>query len=224
LKKGYTHIGLIVDESGSMDSHKAETIKAVNDFIEEQKLVKGKATLTLVKFNSNIKFIDEFSDLNSAEGLTTSNYKPSASTALRDALGATVDSIGSKLASMPEKDRPEKVLVITFTDGEENSSRNYSVEKLKGMIEHQQDKYSWTFLFVGANQDSFLTAQEFSIPKGNALNFSGESGSYVGALRSVNHFTVSYRESGPVKVEDAFENIKNNGSYTTGQTSGADNQ
>ncbi len=53
----------------------------------------------------------------------------------------------------------------------ENASRDYTQVRLAEMIEHQQQKYSWTFLFLAANMDAVSVAQSLSIDAANAVNF-----------------------------------------------------
>lgn len=39
------------------------------------------------------------------------------------------------------------------------------------MIEHQKIKYSWDFIFLGANIDAVETAESFGIDEDRAVNF-----------------------------------------------------
>ena len=54
-------------------------------------------------------------------------------------------------------------MFVINTDGEENSSREYSADKVHSMIEHEKEKYGWGFIFLGANIDAVQTAQRFGI-------------------------------------------------------------
>ena len=58
--------------------------------------------------------------------MTTDEYDPMGMTALLDAIGITIDSVGKRLSETPEDERPEKVIIAITTDGEENSSREYT--------------------------------------------------------------------------------------------------
>jgi hypothetical protein len=80
---------------------------------------------------------------------------PRGGTPLLDSVARSIRDLGYKLASMREEDRPTKVIVIVQTDGEENSSRETSLEKLKAMVDHQRQKYNWDFMFLGADIDAF---------------------------------------------------------------------
>jgi hypothetical protein len=56
------------------------------------------------------------------------------------------------------------VLFVVVTDGQENASRWYDRAKIQGMIEHQQSRYSWGFVYLGANVDAFAEAGAMGIP------------------------------------------------------------
>jgi hypothetical protein len=51
-KNDYTHITVILDRTGSMESIRDDIIGGFNAFLEEQQKLPGKATMTLVQFDS----------------------------------------------------------------------------------------------------------------------------------------------------------------------------
>ena len=52
MKQDYTHISVILDRSGSMESIRDDTIGGFNTFMESQRSEPGTATLTLVQFDT----------------------------------------------------------------------------------------------------------------------------------------------------------------------------
>lgn len=50
-----------------------------------------------------------------------------------------------------------------MTDGGENSSREYSLERVRKMIKHQTDKYNWTFMYLGADITTSQIADSMGI-------------------------------------------------------------
>ncbi|MGG0288838.1 hypothetical protein ABEY41_27960 [Peribacillus butanolivorans] len=66
---------------------------------------------------------------------------------------------------MDEEQRPGIVIFVITTDGMENASQEFTFEKVKEMIEHQQEKYSWEFIFMGANIDAAQKADSIGINK-----------------------------------------------------------
>lgn len=121
-------------------------------------------------------------DAKHVRDLSTDSYMPVGSTALIDAMGATIDRLGKLFASTPEAERPGKVCVTIITDGAENASKKYTLSEVKTMVERQRREYSWEFVFLGANIDAFSAAQSYGINTQNAYAFSafkkGLSASY----------------------------------------------
>lgn len=171
MKADYTDISIVLDRSGSMESIRRDTIGSYNAFLNDQKTVAGEATITLAQFNDVYEVVHQAIPPADAPDLTLQNYIPSGSTALLDAIGRTIDETGKRLAAMPEADRPENVIFVILTDGEENSSRHYPPERINEMIRHQSDVYRWQFVFLGANQDAIMTAGHLGIGAAQALTF-----------------------------------------------------
>lgn len=66
-------------------------------------------------------------------------------------------------------------MFVIITDGEENSSREYSAEKVKAQIERQKTKYGWEFIFLGTNIDAVQTAGRFGIAPDRAIDYLADS-------------------------------------------------
>lgn len=132
-------------------------------------------------------------------------------TALLDAVGRAINETGQRLAVMPEHERPGLVVFVIITDGQENSSHEFTKTQIKELIKHQQTKYAWQFTFLGANQDAFAEARSIGIsliasanfvPKSAKLAFESASNN-VGRMRCAilreellsNHFTAEEREA-----------------------------
>lgn len=169
--KNKTDITIILDRSGSMDSVKNDTIGGFNSFLSEQQKVEGEAVLSLVQFDDQYDTVYLDKDIKLADKLTDATFQPRGMTALLDAIGRTINSVGQRLAALPEAERPDKVLLVIMTDGFENSSREFNAAKVGEMIKHQRDNYKWEFMFIGANQDAVLSAQEIGIPAAAALTY-----------------------------------------------------
>ena len=107
--------------------------------------------------------------------MTEREYYVRGCTALLDALGGAIHHIGNVHKYAREEDRPEKTLFIITTDGMENSSRRYSFEQVKRMVERQKEKYGWEFLFLGANMDAIDVAGRFGIEADRAVNYECDS-------------------------------------------------
>ncbi len=171
MQTDLTEIAYVLDRSGSMQSLASDAIGGFNAFIANQKQVEGRANFTLVLFDHEYQVVHKNLDIQQVPELDARTYVPRGQTALLDAVGRTIDDLGAYLAALPEAQRPGKVIVAIFTDGLENASRVYTTERLAASIKHQQEKYSWEFLFLAANQDAIATASTIAIPAGQAVNF-----------------------------------------------------
>ena len=86
------------------------------------------------------------------------------------------------------------------TDGEENSSREFSREQIREMIERQQTQYDWHFTYLGANQDSFAEARGMGIHADGVADYSMDNvvASYAAASQKVSRMRGQRRACEPV--------------------------
>lgn len=180
MKKELTEIVLILDESGSMQSQTGKVLEGYNEFIDLQKKTPGEAKFTLIKFDTKYDIVYNGIDIKNVPLLTNEIYQPGGMTALLDATGRAIDEVGKRLSNLNENERPEKVIFCIITDGEENSSREYTSKQVSEKIAHQEEKYNWQFIFIGANQDSWDTANSLNIGSSNirgsgAVNYSQDN-------------------------------------------------
>jgi uncharacterized protein YegL len=171
MKKGMTEIVLVVDKSGSMGGTTSDTIGGLNTFISTQKDLPGSAKFTLVFFNDRPEKKYFRVDLSSVNALSNRDYTPNGNTALIDAVCSVIDEIGKELANIQESERPEKVIVGILTDGQENSSHEFTLSQLSEKIKTQTDKYQWEFLFMGANIDAFAAGQSYNVKSANTMGY-----------------------------------------------------
>lgn len=202
MRENLTSINVIVDESGSMAKLCAETISGYNKFLAEQKALPGDAVFTLCTFNYKHKMIHDFQKIASVSDLSEDNYVPNGGTALLDAVGSTINSVGQKLSEMPEDERPSKVLFVIITDGEENTSREFSKLQIKEMIEHQREKYNWEFVFMGANIDSMAAGTSIGVNPQLAMNYVPTAAGTKGLFENISRSTSNYRRGGGYQVID----------------------
>lgn len=204
--KNSTHIICVVDRSTSMGAILEQSISGYNKFIEEQKAHPGQATLQLVLFDhpgyveayrGDLASSPEMTSIHNAPGKIT--FSPQGCTALIDAVGKTMNSAGTYLNNLPDDERPDKVLCVILTDGQENASQEFSYHKISEMIAHQKDKYGWGFLFLGANVDSWNIANLMGIGMRNAVNFNPTGRGIQQAYMVSSKAASSYRNGGDVQ-------------------------
>lgn len=175
-KPNSTLIAVVLDRSGSMGSIFEDTCGGFNRFVEEQKKeTSDEALMTLTQFSTDYNVVFNARPLNEVPLLSQENYRIGGGTALLDAMGKTINDVGAALRAMPDSERPEAVVFVVITDGEENSSREFTKDKIGEMIKHQEEKYAWNFVFLGANFDAIQAGGSLGIRTANAMNFKASS-------------------------------------------------
>jgi len=203
MKKNYAHISVVLDRSGSMECLKKDTIGGFNAFLSSQKALEGEATITMVKFDNEYEIMCDMVALRDAVELSNENYIPRGGTALLDAIGRTINSVEHALNSKAEDEKPEKVIFVIITDGDENVSREFNRDQIMEMINRHREEMKWEFVFIGANQDAIRAGNSMGIRAGNSLNYAasaqGTQVMYASLTRGMN----SYRSLDAEEVNDA---------------------
>lgn len=191
MQQSKTAVAIILDSSGSMTAKKNDVIGGFNTFLEEQKKLEGEMTLSLHRFSDDYTTVHDRVPLTTFPLLTSENYITSGSTALLDAVGKTIDDLGQKLSTLPELERPDRVLVVIITDGEENASKEYAAQRVREMVKHQEEAYAWKFIYIGAGVDSFAEGSRIAISSTSAINSSNLRESFS----SANAYAMNYRSA-----------------------------
>lgn len=184
MNKNYTDLTIVLDRSGSMASCKVEAETGIRTLIEEQRKDPGTTLLSLLQFDTANDWVYKAQNVHD---INAEKFKlePRGMTALYDAIGIAIQTTGERLAAMNEEDRPGLVTLVIVTDGLENSSQEYNVNKVREMIERQQTQYSWKFSFLGANQDAIMTGSLMGISAQSSATYSvGKSSNMLRAASS----------------------------------------
>lgn len=175
MKKGLTEIVFILDRSGSMAGLENDTIGGFNSMISKQKDEEGEALISTVLFDNETEVIHDRLPLGDIAPMTGKEYYVRGSTALLDAIGEAIHHISNIHKYAREEDVPEKTLFIITTDGMENSSRKYSYDKVRKMVEKKKEKDHWEFIFLGANIDAVSVANKFGVDRSRAVTYECDS-------------------------------------------------
>ncbi len=191
MNKNLTEMAFILDMSGSMSHLTSDTIGGYNSLIQKQREEVGDANITTVLFDDRYILLHDRQDIKKVADLTTKEYAPLGCTALLDAIGKTINHIGQELNKTAEEERPAKVIVTIITDGYENASKEYTYEKIKEMISHQKEKYSWIFMFIGANIDTMKVSGDLGIDAALSASYTysaqGTSSVYSSLTKSMSY-------------------------------------
>ena len=164
----------ILDRSGSMSGLETETIGGFNSLIEKQKNVEGNAIVNTVLFDGEMNVIHNRVPLENIKPLTEKEYFARGCTALLDAVAKSVKHVRRVQKGLTEDEKPEHTIVVITTDGEENSSREYSLDKVKRLVKRMQEKHNWEFMFLGANIDAISAAGRIGISASRAVRYKSD--------------------------------------------------
>lgn len=187
-----TEIIFVIDKSGSMAHLAGDTIGGFNGFIEGQKALDGKATLTTVLFDTTWKILHDGVDIHEVKPMTTADYSTYGGTAMLDAVGEIINRVQDRHDELGAE-KPENVLFVITTDGEENSSRKFNKSQIEKMIKHQTNGHGWKFMFLGANMDAVKEARSLGINQDYAVNYAYSSAGTKAVYDTITTATCSLR-------------------------------
>jgi len=215
MKNDYTHIAVILDRSGSMESIRDDIIGGFNAFLRQQKIEPGIATLTLVQFDSQDPYeaIHQFKLITAVPELDRKTFVPRASTPLLDAMGRGIIDLENTLAKMEADVRPGRVVMAIITDGQENSSREFRKSQIQKMIKEKQDEAGWQFVFLSADLSAIEDAMDTGIKMSASLAFDADAQGVSSAWSSLSDKIASSRRSSepaPIAFDEADRNLQKN--------------
>ncbi|MFA7358351.1 MAG: vWA domain-containing protein [Bacteroidales bacterium] len=200
MKENFLKIIFILDESGSMQGTESDVIGGFNQFLEQQKAkAYEKSSVSLYKFNSSWSKIFSDLPLNEIRPLQPGDYTPGGLTALYDAIGIAISEAdkqnrhtrpGHIAESRPgliaesttecapgatAQSKPDMVMMVIITDGQENASREYDSRQVKRLIQEHEQNENWQFIYLGSDLSNFADAE--------ALGFKYKASSYKANLQ-----------------------------------------
>jgi uncharacterized protein YegL len=202
-----TYVALVLDRSSSMGSCVKETISGFNEQLDKlrSELQPGDETLvSLVVFNHEVNILCRNSPVHLIEELDRTNYMPSGTTAMWDAIADAIYLLEPMEATAEGN---AAFLVVTLSDGQENSSRRFDDVSLRHLIQCKQESGRWTFTYMGANQDIYQVSRDLSIPLSNTSSYSSTP---IGTTKAMSSSVdalegyMSARRGGALKVSNFF--------------------
>jgi uncharacterized protein YegL len=182
-----TMICLILDRSGSMSGKEEDVIGGVNKFLEDQKKLPSKASISMVRFDSwngsQIETFKRMQPLSDVGPISIEDYQPRGMTPLLDAIGKTLKQLDADWVV----EKPHKTICVIITDGLENDSKEYNKDQIKNMIEDRQKSDKWSFIYLGSDVNSFSEAGSLGINKQNTACYTHYSGATMAASDAVSY-------------------------------------
>ena len=201
-KPNSTHILLVLDASGSMNSVRTNVTKGLHTLLAKQRdEINSPCTISTFSFNNYLSRSKPFVNINDFQ---FSSYFPNGGTALNDGICFAAVETTRHIQNLDEAEQPEKVMVIVITDGHENTSKSYSRTDVKNIIAHYEENYEWDFLFVGSNQDAYATGTAMGFKSGKALSFAASGVGVDHALAAISNSILRYRRNGAPRADEFF--------------------
>jgi hypothetical protein len=192
-----THIYVLLDRSGSMESIRNDVIGGFNRFLADQQADGADALLTLVQFDTEnpADTIADAIPIREVVALTPATFVPRGGTPLFDATSRLIgraDTRASVLASVDAP--PEDIVFVTITDGEENSSRETTLTDVVRRVDDRKKK-GWTFVFLSAGLDAFGEAGGMGYDARSVRPFAASAAGATAAFSQLNDATLTRRSA-----------------------------
>lgn len=210
-----TRVFFILDESGSMSDCIQATVSGYNEFLSSLKEDKGDIVLvSLLKFDSRrVEKVYLHKNIAEVRPMSPDDFSPGQLTPLYDALGEAI-TLAKEKAS-PE----DSVILVVLTDGQENSSKEYSLAMIKGLLKEAKEVRKWKVVFLGADIDAYATYSHLGVSVGDTLSYSKvkHQAGLMKMSSAVNNLRSTYMSAGlqGVALAQTFskedqEELKNN--------------
>ena len=148
-KKNKLSVYIALDRSGSMAGERwIHAIDSINNYIIGLKKEKIEGNVTVVAFDYGqelrLETIVEDQSIAYYEPINQNVLQPAGMTPLYDASANIMDRAIQNNA--------KRTVVVIMTDGEENSSKEYTQSSIKSKVKTLTDR-NWEVIFLGANFD-----------------------------------------------------------------------
>ena len=191
-----THIVVLLDRSGSMSSIATDVIGGFNTYLQDQQTNGADARISIVLFDSQDpqETVVWGAPIVEALPLTPTTFVPRASTPLLDATGLTIGrAMVEQQARTATGLAAEDIIFVTITDGMENCSREYTLERVRQLVT-ERTADGWQFVFLSAGLDAYGDAQRFGYEDGASQAWRAEGMNSRRMFDSLSKGTSNLRE------------------------------
>jgi hypothetical protein len=185
-----TRVLIIQDKSSSMGSRVKETIDGYNEYISAlADDDSDKLYLTLVQFDHEYEIVENGAPIDKVEPLDRERYQVRGSTAMLDAIGRGINELRNDM------DKGDRAFVVIMTDGEENSSSEFSRKDINKLIDKCEEEGNWTFTFLGAGRDAWQGGEMIGLRRNQGAFYGSGAKEHGIAFDSLATTTSNYRSS-----------------------------
>ena len=191
-----THIVMLIDRSGSMSSIVNDVIGGFNAYLADQQSNGPDARISIILFDNQDpqETVIWGAPISEAVALNAATYVPRGGTPLLDAtglaIGRTMLDLQARVATGLPKD---EIIFVTITDGEENQSHEYTIERIRQLIQESTDE-GWQFVYLSAGLDAYGDAARLGYDHGATQAWRGDALSSRMIFDSASRATMNLRE------------------------------
>jgi hypothetical protein len=181
------HIYFLLDRSGAMHQIASDVIGGFNGFLAAQQAEGKDAVMTLVQFDSQDphEVLTDSTPLSAVRPLTSQTFQPRGGTPLYDAMGHTIADATIRAERLLASNQPaEEIQFVTFTDGMENQSVEYTRDKILQLIA-KREADGWAFAYLGSNHDSYAEGGKIGHSPGSIQNYAPDAAGSAAAFSSL---------------------------------------
>lgn len=190
-----TLIVAVLDRSGSMQSILSDAVGGFNSFLDEQQKLKvDECRMTVAMFDDQYELLYNNALIDDVLPFTENSYGPRGMTALYDAIGKTINSVGIELDAMSENEKPGKILFVILTDGMENTSKEFKCSDVMKLIKQQTTQWNWQFIYLAADENGMQQGLDLGIQ--NSANYA--NGGIKSAHSCFTSYACNYRVAGDI--------------------------
>lgn len=189
MPESITHVLMVIDKSGSMHPLADDVRGGFNTYLDDLTRDDSTYSVTVTLFDTTCTSLCTDTPIAAVPRLTGDSYDPHGWTALLDAVGRTIHTFEQRVPTLGDNDR---VILVVQTDGQENSSRQYSYQQIADLIRDREKTGRWNCVYLGQHADAWGQASAMGFSQGSTISVShtmaGTSASYTGLSRSTRSY------------------------------------
>ena len=149
----------VLDASGSMSGEISEVLdelnRQLNELKEKYAETERPCRVTIAKFDTRYEVLRDQEHIQDIEFITDREYYAGGMTSLYDAIGLSVKRADARIDFQVRRGNAE-ALVVVFTDGGENSSREFTGSDIQSLMKDYQEREGWEIALIGTDMSAIM--------------------------------------------------------------------